>query len=652
MKPIDIGDIVDVDGVRLSPDGRSVAYVLTTIDVSANTYLGRVWIVATDGSQPPRRLTDGEGDDLPRWSPDGGRLAYVADGTTIRVVSLAGEGGAADVATWDEGIESLEWSPDGTKLAFVARVRTGEADTPEAARPPLRITRLFSREEGAGWTYERAHQVLIVDAAGSSPPVAVTSAPFDVSGLSWAPDGSRIAFSSGRPSDRDPDFTRDLFTVAATGEGGAPTVLTDGVDTLTEPQISPDGRLVAYAWDDAITFPVNVQVGVLDLDSGERQLITTALDSNTYPNHTTRRHAWDGADVLFLAEHAGSIHLHRASVAGDAPPELVVGGARQVICFDARDGLLAFTACDSAHLSEVYVLRPDGTEVRLTSHGEAFAERHPPLVPEHFAVAAADGALIDAWIVRPPDLDERGSYPALLNIHGGPFIQYGHRIFDEFQVQAAAGFVVLYCNPRGSSGYGEAWARAIRGRFAEIDPGTGWAGVDADDLMTVVDEALRRYPFLDGDRLGVLGGSYGGYLTSWLVGHTDRFKAACSERSLNDLVTFDQSSEIAGELGKFIGASHVEDPEEYRRLSPTTYVRDIHTPMLLIHAENDLHCPIAQAEAMFVGLRLLGREVELLRFPGEGHGMTRSGSPAHRIMRFERQLEFFRRHLGGPKRQG
>jgi dipeptidyl aminopeptidase/acylaminoacyl peptidase len=218
-------------------------------------------------------------------------------------------------------------------------------------------------------------------------------------------------------------------------------------------------------------------------------------------------------------------------------------------------------------------------------------------------------------------------------------------MFDEFQIQAHAGYAVLYCNPRGSSGYSEAWGRAVRWPGAEVDPGTGWGGADYDDLMAVVDEAIRRFPFVDPDRLGVLGGSYGGYMTSWIIGHTDRFKAACSERAANNLLGLEATSDIAGAFVDYVGVQHVDDPDAYLRHSPITYVKSMTTPLLIVHSESDLRCPISQAEELFVALRLLHQEVEFVRFPGESHELSRSGAPRHRVQRAELILEWFDRHL-------
>ena len=243
----------------------------------------------------------------------------------------------------------------------------------------------------------------------------------------------------------------------------------------------------------------------------------------------------------------------------------------------------------------------------------------------------------------PPAGAETGQrYPVLVSIHGGPFAQYGNGFFDEVQVYARAGYVVLFSNPRGSSGYSEAWGRAIRG---PLEGGPGWGTRDYEELMAVVDEALRRFDFLDGERLGVVGGSYGGFMTTWIVAHTNRFRAACSERAVNQLLSAYGSSDIFYTFARHFGGWPWDGVDAYLRHSPATYAHQIETPLLILHSEQDLRCNVEQAEHLFAILRLLKRDVEFVRFPAESHELTRSGAPVHRVMRFELLLEFFDRYL-------
>jgi dipeptidyl aminopeptidase/acylaminoacyl peptidase len=274
--------------------------------------------------------------------------------------------------------------------------------------------------------------------------------------------------------------------------------------------------------------------------------------------------------------------------------------------------------------------------------GRSFAEGRELVSAERFTAISKDGTEVDAWLMLPAGYEAGKRYPVLLNIHGGPFTQYTTGFFDEFQVYAGAGYAVLYSNPRGGSGYTEAWGRAIRG---PIDGGPGWGTVDFDDVIGVVDTALATYDFLDPERLGIMGGSYGGYLTSWTISHDNRFKAAVSERAVNDFYSAVGSSDLWWVFERQFGGRWYEHLDAWLDRSPTTYATQIETPVLIIHSEQDLRCGIEQGERLFVELRLLGREVEMLRFPAESHELTRSGSPLHRVQRFEAILEWFSRYL-------
>jgi dipeptidyl aminopeptidase/acylaminoacyl peptidase len=651
LRPADIGALVDVGDPRVSPDGRTVAYVVTTIDLDANEYRSRVWLAAADGSSAPRPLTAGEGRDArPRWSPDGRSLAFVSHrdekGSEVYVIPVDGPGEVVQLAASPEEITEVKWSPDGKQLAFLARQRDEERYGQEKAKdqPPRRITRLYFRLDNVGWTVDRPTQLFAVPADGSAKPVAITSGPFQVGGLTWSPDGAVVAFSSARHDSWDLDLAVDLWRVRPDG-ASEPELLSDTSEQLALPSWSPEGSTIAYQWDEPLSYPRHGQIGVLDVATGARRLLTTALDRNCTPYvGGSREPIWDGTDLLFQVDDGGNVHLYRVPADGSGKPELVLGGERCINSVDMAGGTLAFAATTATALPELFVL-DGGGERQLTRHGERFAAAVPAEAPERFTATSPDGAEVEAWMIRPAGFDATQRYPALLNVHGGPFTQYGNRFFDEFQVQAGAGYVVLYANPRGSSGYSEAWGRAIRGRTADVDPGSGWGGVDYDDVMAVVDAAVEQFPFIDSDRLGILGGSYGGFMTSWAVGHTDRFRAACSERAVNDVIALEYASDIATLFRGWLGASHLDDPDEYRRISPITYVRDITTPMLLLHSEDDLRCPIAQAEQLFVALRLLGQGVELVRFPGESHELSRSGAPRHRVQRLEIILEFFSSHM-------
>jgi dipeptidyl aminopeptidase/acylaminoacyl peptidase len=489
--------------------------------------------------------------------------------------------------------------------------------------------------------------VFVVPADGSAKARSLTPGEHQARDLTWSPDGARLAFVSARHDRWDLDLAEDLWLIGVDGIDG-PMKLTETVAAYMHPSWSPDGGRVAYLrFATPLDEPRHAQVGVLNVASGERIELTGGLDRNCAPYPDARNPVWDGDTLLFTVEDAGNVHLYRVAADGGAEPRLVVGGRRCLSGWDAAGGKVAFVASRPRHPAEVFVIDAgeDGNERQLSELSKPFTDAIDLAEPERFTAVAGDGTEVECWAIPPVVTEPGGRYPTLLNVHGGPFAQYGNRFFDEFQLQAGAGFGVVYCNPRGSSGYSEAWGRAIRWPEAESDPGSGWAGVDYDDVMACIDEAGKRFSWIDTDRLGVMGGSYGGYMTSWIVGHNDKFRAACSERSANNLLSLEQCSDVATAFRSFVGKSHLEDPDAYLRQSPITYVRQINTPLLIVHSEEDLRCPIGQAQELFVALRLLGRETQLICFPGESHELSRSGSPRHRIMRAEIILDWFRNHL-------
>jgi dipeptidyl aminopeptidase/acylaminoacyl peptidase len=652
MLPNDLGRLVQCAQPRLSPDGATVAFVVASVDLGGNRYRSAIWLAPTDGSRRPQRLTAGEdGDGNPCWSPDGRRLAFTSkrgdddkQSVTLHVLPVDGPGEVVTLGTFREAVTDLAWSPDGRHIAFCTRTRDARYDKDDPkAQPPRRITRFFSRLDSVGWTIDRPQHVYVVSADGTEPPRNLTPGEFEHAAPAWLPSSDGLVVGGARHERRDLDYRTDLFVVGL--DGGDPEPITGRTGTYGLPCVSPDGETVAFVgFDDPERQPQNSRIGVVATGGGEHRFVSEPLDRTAAPFPGAQAPAWDGDTLLFGVEDRGNVHVYRVPADASSAPTLVVGGERCITGWSHAAGALAFTATTADRPAEVFVVR-DGHEQCLTDVTDPFVRHVAPRAPERFTAASSGGTHVDAWIYTPRGFDPTRSYPALLNVHGGPFTQYGNRFFDEAQLQAAAGYVVLLANPRGSSGREEAWGRAIVGPRVVPDPGTGWGSVDFDDLMAVVDEALRRYPFIDAERLGVLGGSYGGYMTSWIVGHTNRFKAACSERAVNNMLTEEWTSDIATAFRTELGVSHLDGPDEYVRISPITHVRNIETPLLIIHSEDDLRCPISQAEELFVALRLLERDVEFVRFPAESHELSRSGSPVHRVQRAEILLEFFGRHL-------
>jgi dipeptidyl aminopeptidase/acylaminoacyl peptidase len=647
MVPEDLTRIQFVTDPQLSPDGRRVAFVVTTLSEERDEYLSNIWVVDVAGGVP-RRFTAGPRRDLePRWSPDGSRLAFLSERTAkdkLQLYLMPADGGEATKLTaLDNGVSAIAWAPDGARLAFVSAVGgykepEGE-DEKRKSRPARVITSVKYRFNGEGFIYDRRPHVFVVSLDGASP-TQITEGDFIDADPTWSPDGESLVFASARHGARDDDDASDLWRVPA--KGGTPQRLTATAGPVMLPAFSPDGRTIAFlARAELNAYGRNVQLFTVPSDGGQATCLSSALDRSCGALHVRPSWSPDGRSLTVAAEDRGDIGLWRVAATGSAAPQRIVGGERVLNGFSASaDGrTLAFAASRTVAPAEVFVCGADGgDERRLTDLNRAWVESVALSAPERFRFTRA-GFELDVWVMRPAGLVAGQRYPTLLNIHGGPHAQYGHNFFDEFQVYAGAGYAVVYTNPRGSQGYGEAFTQAVVG---------DWGGGDYADVMAALDEALARYPFIDPERLGVLGGSYGGFLTSWTVGHTKRFKAACSERAVNCQYTMFGTSDIGHsfnvvELG---GPLPWEDMARYIERSPLTYAKDMTTPLLILHSEDDLRCPIEQGEQLFVALKKLKREVRFVRFPGENHEMSRSGKPRHRLERFRHILDWFAKYLG------
>jgi len=641
----------------VSPDGQQVAYVVTRVDYKANKYRSQVWLASADFSTPPRPLTAGEKrDGNPSWSPDGTWLAFTSGRsekkgeTTLCIIPIGTNGEIRTVAKMPDGVGSVCWSPNGKLIAFTSRTQDERyTKDDESWMAPRKIETFFTRLNGEDFVFDRPSHIYVVPADGTAEPRNITPGAHGHSSPAWLTDSSGIITEGALHEGWDIDLATDLHIVKL---DGAITTLTEHTGLYFAASVSPDGaRLAFLGSDDPLTSPQNEHVGVLDLATTKRQWVTRALDRTFAPTSGPVAPVWaDDNTLIAYAEDRGTARIVQVDASGKKDPSYLTGGRRIIKSFHAAGGTIAFVASEVNQPTELYVL-VKGKERRLSDVGASLVAATEPQNWEHFTVECGSPysggpAEVDAWIMKPKNFDPSKKYPVLLNVHGGPHTQYGETLFDEAQLQAAAGFVVLMSNPRGSSGREQAWGQAILGRKHSVAPGTGWGDADVLDVLAVLDGALAKYSFCDASRVGMLGGSYGGYMATMLAGcHGDRFKAVCSERAVNNMISEEWSSDIGTVFRVEHGPNHLDDAEEYMRMSPIRHVRNINVPMLIIHSENDLRCPISQAEELFVAMRLLGKDVTFYRFPGETHELSRSGSPLHRAQRAEIILDFFAKHL-------
>ena len=661
---------------RISPDGQRVAFVVTTIDERKHEYRSSIWVAPINGGTA-KRFTGGNGNShSPGWSPDGRWLAFVSDRENEAAPSsknpqdqkkqgkgkpqvwlIPGDGGEAHQLTFmPHGVSNPAWSPDSQQLVFSAAVGPLDEETEDGKPLPKVhvIDRLLYRLDGVGFIYDRRQHLFIIDAAGGEP-TQLTDGDWDDKDPAWSPNGTHIAFTSSRAEDRWRIPCPDVYTLSIqSGQAGELRCLTDGTRPCFSPSWSPDGKTIAFLAKPKLRSGNHSELFII-ATAGTQQSPARCLTSEfeggcsdwTNSDMTNEQlmpaPVWspDGKTLYVLAVQRGSTRVYSIADdgAGKQPPTLTPGNMHVLdFSFDLSRSTMAVLIEDPTHVAEIFVCSTASPgELRsLTGFNDSLFDDLALSTPEYMPYTGVDNWSMDGWILKPRDFDPGKKYPLIVEIHGGPNTQYGYGFMHEMQMLAAAGYVVLYTNPRGSIGYGRDFALAVRG---------AWAEKDSLDIMAGVDALLQK-GFIDEQRLGVIGGSYGGFMTSWLVGHTDRFKAAVADRSVTDRYSFFGSSDIGWDFtDDDMEVAPWDDPERYMRMSPITYVKQIHTPLLIIHSENDMRCNIEQSEQLFASLKYLGREVLFVRFEGQSHSLSRNGHPRLRLERLRHIRTWFEKYL-------
>jgi len=656
----DVFELEYASDPQISPDGEQVVYLRNSMDIMTDRRRAQLWIVNTDGTGH-RPLTAGEADDSsPRWSPDGGRLVYVStkDDSSQIHMRWMDTGQTAKLTQLVKSPTGLSWSPDGTRIAFSMLVLEPEKPFVDLPKPPEgatwaespKVTReLYYRFDGRGYLEKGYTQIFVLPAEGGTPR-QITSGPFHhgqrplwtpTGTPSWTPDGNALVFSANRRDDWEYE-PLDTEVHELSLADGSITALTDRRGPDGSPTVSPDGRRIAYlGFDDRYQFYQVTDLYVMNRDGGGPRCLTCGFDRDiTAPTWSS-----DGKGLYFQYDDKGNTKIGFVKLAGERTTlahnvgNSSIGrpyGAFGSQCFStAEDGRFAFTSSSSLHPSDVVVADPGRSESRkLTElNQDLLGNMGLGEVEEFWYSSSFDDRKIQGWIVKPPGFEPTARYPLLLEIHGGPVANYGARFSVEMQLFAAAGYVVLYTNPRGSDSYGEEFGNLIHHNYP---------GQDYDDVMSGLDAVIAR-GYVDPERLFLTGGSAGGILSAWIVGMTDRFRAAAVVKPMVNFISAELTTDVAVYGPKYMYPGLVwENPEHYFKRSPLSLVGHVTTPTMLLTGEDDHRTPMAESEQFYAALKLREVDTALVRVPGASHHIA--ARPSHLIAKVAYILKWFEMH--------
>jgi dipeptidyl aminopeptidase/acylaminoacyl peptidase len=660
----DLYRLLQVGDCRISPDGEHVVFSVQRVDRKTEKKYTNLWVVPAEGGKARQFTYGNHSDTQPRWSPDGNRIAFLSNRenekqSQIYVIPFAG-GEARRVTDMKGSFASLEWSPDGRRFLCQFRKKDQEEIEREKDEQKKKLgvvarhyDRVFFKLDGAGLLpIERWH--LWVIQAGSGRAKQITSSPvYDETEARWSPDGKQVVFVSNRSKDPDLDpYAIDIFIAGA--DGGSIRRIPTPEGNKGMPSFSPDGKHIAYfGSEDKGRWWKNMGLWVVPVGGrGKARNLTAKFDfhvSSWTINDLPGTPEWepavwsaDGHRIYFQVSVHGDTRLMSIARSGTRSSlETVIGDPGVVGSFslDRGNRRMAFFRGNMVEPGDVYAAELEtGDSRRLTRVNSGLLDRIDLGQTEEVWFKGGVGNDLQGWIVKPPGFRKNRKYPAILEIHGGPLVQYGNFFMHEFYYLAAQGYVVFFCNPRGGQGYGENHAKAIWNK---------WGTADYDDLMAFTDY-VRRRPYVDGRRMGVTGGSYGGFMTNWIIGHTRRFRAAVTQRCVSNLISMWGSSDFNWIFQEEVGGKPPwENLSNYWRQSPMKHIGNARTPTLVMHSEQDQRCAIEQGEQVFVALKQLGVDTEMVRFPDEPHGLSRGGRTDRRIERLKHIVRWFDRYLKG-----
>ena len=659
MEAEDLYRIEIIGECRISPDGSRVAYVQSRVERKTEKKHANLWLVPVTGGQPKQFTQGDQSDSMPRWSPDGTQIAFLSnrkDEKQPQIYLIPTDGGEARRLTDVKGtFQSMDWSPDGKKLLCTFRKKDEEEierEKDEAKRKlgvvSRHIDRTWFKYDGKGYLPKERTHLWLFDARTGKGRQLTDHAVWDEMTPAWSPDGSQVAFVSNRTPEPDlePESV-DLFVMPA--EGGEAVITPTPLGGKSNPVFSPDGRQIAYYarvgkgdWGQntkLFLVPADGSAPARDL-TGKYDVDVSAFTLGDIISPAAAPPTWsaDGSKLYFQVDRHGRTKLCSVTVDGETFETLVdEPGAVAGVSFDTAAENAACLFGTMADPCQVCAFSTkSGTLRTLTKVNTSLFRKMDLGATEEVWFKGSSGNDVQGWILTPPGFDASKKYPSVLEIHGGPRAQYGHTFMHEFYCLAAQGYVVFYCNPRGSQGYGEGHSRSIT---------DNWGTVDYEDVMAWTDFVAAK-PYIDTERMAVTGGSYGGYMTNWIIGHTTRFRAACTQRCVSNLISMWGSSDGNWVFQREFGdVPPWENVKNYWRQSPMKHMGNAKTPTLVIHSEMDQRCDIEQGEQVFVALKRLGVDTEMVRFPEEPHGLSRGGRTDRRVVRLQHIMRWFEKYL-------
>lgn len=646
---------------QFSPDGKSYAFVATKIN-EQKKYESQLFVHDLSEDEPKQWTFQNSRDSHPRFSPDGEKIVFQSTRSgTPQIWLLHTRGGEAEqLTTFTYGAMSPVWSKDGSKIIFQASLAPDadvtkqkelskeekQKEAEKLRQKPLVIDRLKHKSDAGGFvTHNRNMHIVMYDVEEGTY-TQLTKGEHSYYFQDISPCGSKILLTANLSEDADYELHSFLYILnVATKEVEK---FTDRPGSYGNARFSPDGKTIAcFGHEQEYLGATLSQLFVFDVETKERTTLSEGWDiqlgdlmvGDMRIGGSTSGPVWskDGEKLFFIATYDGKTTLNEVTLSGER--KVLYDGNNHVYGFsyDGVNERFIIGISSPTEQGDFYLLENSDSEPKRLTEANPFLNEIFLSEAEELTITAEDGWEIQGWLMKPYGFEEGKKYPFVLEVHGGPHVMYGKTFFHEMQLLASEGYVVLFTNPRGSHGYGQKFVDAVRGDYG---------GSDYTDLMTAVDYAVENFSFIDEDRLGVTGGSYGGFMTNWIVGHTNRFKAAVTQRSISNWLSFYGVSDIGYFFTKWeLGFNLLEDPKKLWDFSPLKYAENVETPLLIVHGEVDYRCPIEQAEQFYVALKHLRKDVKFVRFPGANHELSRSGDPQMRMERLNHIVGWFNDHL-------